>query len=54
MQLLNVLGTPENDLHSEALSAFRRGDHQIVKRLAATNLSDNYCKALGYSNRQGG
>jgi len=46
--ILNVLGTPENDLHAEALSAFRRGDHQIVKRLAATNLSDHYCKALGY------
>ncbi len=46
--ILNVLGTPENDLHAEALSAFRRGDHQIVKRLAATNLSDHFCKALGY------
>ena len=46
--ILNVLGTPENNLHAEALAAFHRGDHQIVKRLAATNLTDNFCKALGY------
>ena len=46
--ILAVLGEPESDLHSEALSAFRRGDYQVVKRLAATNLSDYYCKALGY------
>jgi hypothetical protein len=46
--ILNVLGTPETDLHNEALSAFRRGDQQTVKRLAATNLTDSFCKALGY------
>jgi hypothetical protein len=46
--ILSVLGEPENDLHREAMSAFNRGDHQVVKRLAATNLSDYYCKALGY------
>jgi hypothetical protein len=28
--------------------AFQNGDHQTVKRLASTNLSDYYCKALGY------
>jgi hypothetical protein len=46
--ILEVLGTPETDLHLLAYEAFRRGDHQTVKRLAATNLSDNYSKALGY------
>jgi hypothetical protein len=46
--ILEVLGTPETDLHEQALAAFQRGDHQIVKRLASTNLSDSYCKALGY------
>ncbi len=46
--ILNVLGSPENTLHTEALSAFNHGDHQTVKRLAATNLTDYFCKALGY------
>lgn len=46
--ILNVLGNPENDLHDRALTAFRSGDHQTVKRLASTNLSDYYVKALGY------
>lgn len=46
--ILETLGEPETDLHKEALSAFKRGDYQIVKRLAAINLSDYYCKALGY------
>ena len=46
--ILIVLGEPESDLHREALSAFHKGDYQVVKRLAATNLSDYYCKALSY------
>jgi hypothetical protein len=46
--ILAVLGDPETDLHSEALSAFRRGDYPLVKRLSATHLSDSYCRALGY------
>lgn len=46
--IVKVLGTPENDLHLHALSAFRSGDYQTVKRLASTNLSDYYVKALGY------
>ena len=46
--ILETLGNPENDLHSKALAAFQEGDYQTVKRLAATNLSDYYCKALGY------
>lgn len=46
--ILEVLGDPESELHSKALTAFQGGDHQTVKRLASTNLSDYYCKALGY------
>ena len=46
--IIETLGKPENKLHSEALEAFQRGDYQTVKRLAATNLNDYYCKALGY------
>jgi hypothetical protein len=46
--ILDTLGTPEFELHSKALAAFQSGDHQTVKRLASTHLSDYYCKALGY------
>jgi hypothetical protein len=46
--ILDTLGTPESELHSKALAAFQSGDHQTVKRLASTHLSDYYCKALGY------
>lgn len=46
--ILAVLGEPQTDLHREALTAFDRGDHLVVKRLASTHLSDYYCKALGY------
>lgn len=46
--ILETLGNPETDLHKKALAAFQNGDYQIVKRLASTNLSDYYCKALGY------
>lgn len=46
--ILEVLGTPETDLHTKALTAFQSGDHQTVKRLASTNLSDYYVKSLGY------
>ncbi len=46
--ILDVLGEPETDLHRQALAAFQSGDHQRVKRLAASNLSDYYCKSLGY------
>ena len=46
--ILAVLGEPESDLHREALTAFRSGDHQRVKRLSSTNLADNYVKSLGY------
>ncbi len=46
--ILSKLGEPETDLHREALSAFKRNDHQTVKRLASTNLTDYYVKSLGY------
>lgn len=46
--ILETLGTPTTPLHTEALKAFEAGDHQRVKRLASTNLSDHYCRSLGY------
>lgn len=46
--ILETLGEPNTELHSRAMTAFQSGDHQTVKRLASTNLSDYYCKALGY------
>ena len=46
--ILEVLGTPETNSQIDALSAFHKSDHQTVKRLASTNLSDNYVKSLGY------
>ncbi|MCC5670460.1 hypothetical protein LC653_43460 [Nostoc sp. CHAB 5784] len=46
--IIDVLGTPETNAQIDALSAFHKNDHQTVKRLASTNLSDNYVKSLGY------
>ncbi|NJO66121.1 MAG: hypothetical protein HC832_00380 [Leptolyngbyaceae cyanobacterium RM1_405_57] len=46
--IFETLGNPETELHRKALTAFQSGDHQTVKRLASTNLSDYYCKSLGY------
>ena len=46
--ILHTLGTPETDLHKEVHEAFVRGDYASVKLLASINLSDYYCKSLGY------
>ncbi len=46
--ILETLGKPETDLHQKALKAFHSGDYGVVKRLSSTNLSDCYCKSLGY------
>ncbi|MBD2088334.1 hypothetical protein H6F67_00390 [Microcoleus sp. FACHB-1515] len=46
--ILETLGEPTSELHTRAMTAFQSGDHQTVKRLASTHLSDYYCKALGY------
>lgn len=46
--ILETLGEPTTELHSRALTAFQSSDHQTVKRLASTHLSDYYCKSLGY------
>lgn len=46
--ILETLGEPKTDLHQEALTAFNSGNYGVVKRLASTNLSDCYCKSLGY------
>lgn len=45
---LDVLGEPEKELHKLASDAFAQGDYGVVKGLASTNLSDFYCKSLGY------
>ncbi|MBD2106062.1 hypothetical protein [Nodosilinea sp. FACHB-13] len=46
--ILEVLGEPKTDLHRQALYSFQQGDYQTVKRLSLENLSDFYCKSLGY------
>jgi hypothetical protein len=46
--ILAELGEPETALHSEALAAFESGNADALRILAATNLADNYCRALGY------
>lgn len=46
--ILQVLGEPEAELHKEARDSFVQGDYVKVKLLASTNLSDYYCKSLGY------
>jgi hypothetical protein len=47
-EILTVLGQPQAEFQQEALNAFNNNDHATVKRLAATHLSDYYCKSLGY------
>lgn len=46
--ILETLGEPETNLHREVLSAFQQENYMVVKRLAATHLSDSYCKSLAY------
>ncbi|MEM7555365.1 MAG: hypothetical protein AAF378_14935 [Cyanobacteria bacterium P01_A01_bin.84] len=46
--ILEVLGEPETELHKQARDAFVQGNYGAVKRLSSTNLSDFYCKSLGY------
>lgn len=46
--ILGVLGEPSTDNQKNAIAAFKEGDYDKVRRLAATNLDDYYCKSLGY------
>lgn len=46
--ILATLQDGTNDLHKDALSAFKSNNHDRVKRLASTNLSDSYCRSLAY------
>ncbi|MBD2329668.1 hypothetical protein [Alkalinema sp. FACHB-956] len=46
--ILETLQEGTSSLHSEALAAFKSGNHDRVKRLASTNLADSYCRSLGY------
>jgi hypothetical protein len=45
--IIDELGEPKNSLHELALNAFKRGDYDYVKDLAAIHLNDFYCKCLG-------
>lgn len=47
--VLSSLGTPTEDLHKEALQAYENGDAAKLRRLAASNLADNFCRSLGYA-----
>ena len=46
--ILSTLGEPVTDLHREAFAAYKAGDSAKVKRLSTLNLSDSYCRCLGY------
>ena len=46
--ILDVLGEPSTETQAQALAAFRAGDADTARRLAATHLGDNYVKSLGY------
>jgi hypothetical protein len=46
--ILATLQDGTNDLHKDALSAFKSNNHDRVQRLASTNLSDSYCRSLAY------
>ncbi|MBE9037660.1 hypothetical protein [aff. Roholtiella sp. LEGE 12411] len=39
---------PQTTLHREALAEFRNGNYPHVKKLAAFNPLDQYCKALSF------
>ena len=46
--ILEVLGDPQTNYQKHAIACFRLGEYDKVRRLAATNLEDFYCKSLGY------
>ena len=46
--ILETLNEGTSIIHREALSAFKNSNHDRVKRLASTNLSDSYCRSLAY------
>jgi hypothetical protein len=46
--ILEALGKPQSAIHVMALSAFKQGRADFIKRLAVGNPSDNFIGALGY------
>lgn len=46
--ILETLGAPETTIQEKALAAFRAGDADTCRILAASNLNDGYCKTIGY------
>lgn len=47
-RLLKEMPEPWMEYHRTAITAFKDGDYGKVRALAASNLDDPYCKALGY------
>jgi hypothetical protein len=46
--ILETLGEADNPVHQEAFAAYESGDSSKVRKLAASNLEDHYCRSLGY------
>lgn len=46
--ILETLGERTLPIHQEAYKAYEAGDSKAVRRLAASNLEDHYCRSLGY------
>lgn len=46
--ILDVLGDPQTNSQKKAINYFYLGEYDKVRRLAATNLEDYYCKSLSY------
>jgi len=46
--ILAELGEPQTPAQERALTLFNSGEIDALRLVAASNLGDNYCKALGY------
>ena len=46
--ILAELGEPQTPAQEKALTLFQSGEIEELRLVAASSLSDNYCKALGY------
>jgi hypothetical protein len=47
-EILDTLGSPTNEVQSQALQAFTDGEAEKVKMLALGDPTDEYLKCLGY------
>jgi len=46
--ILETLGDPSSPVHQEAIAAYEANNAGQVRKLAASNLDDHYCRSLGY------